>query len=737
MESLGGGNAMSNSSQKRPAQDTPETSRSKRAKYTSAACNECKRCKVKCIRLDDHAVCQRCSAMNIACVVVPSATQTAKEKDKSKERNHTDDASFKQLTDDVSFLRQQLTALIGTVATLAERQSNQPTVIAEPTPVSQLTASPSYTSATSQRTNPPRQPQFAGPTRAAFSLNIVESSLHRMGIPSDVQDPAGHTSSVSSREATPEATTVLAGNLLRSGVEGLQGISNEEVIRLLGIYEEEVACVHPIIETKDLISDAPQIMEMVRHPHQLITQHKLGRKDIHILRLAVATAITHEIHGKNDLSDLLVFEVEQDVGRISTETEVELKDIQIMGMLSLYFCHTEEELFAWRAIGRASRQALEMGLHRKQSLLDNFKDAEERKLAVQVFWVVYEMDRRWSFGTSLSFALNDRDIDTQLPEPGKAYPYLKGMLAYARLCSRVWEALPPYGSPLQTIPKEIEDYLDFITSNWLLSIPQELQFRHPRLGLAPKTQPRLLHRLRTLLYLRGNHMRTLIHRHHVLTPDNIKADVQSARLVVDIAKDSIQVLVHLNESSDIYARQQSVYHYYLLSALAVLLLAVCHAPSMFAEASRESFVSAVELVKGFSRHGTASRRLWKSIRGLLPVVKSLGLHGETGDQASHSTTKEVGEPSSSSDVQQPLNLDSETTDLPNMWNGGDLNFDTDLGSMPDIFNIGDELLDLYDAFGTAATTQPPPPDSTAENYGEQVLSAWEMREISRHFQGLI
>lgn len=61
-----------------------------------------------------------------------------------------------------------------------------------------------------------------------------------------------------------------------------------------------------------------------------------------------------------------------------------------------------------------------MGLHRKQSLLDNFKDAEERKLAVQVFWVVYELDRRWSFGTSLSFALNDRDIDTQLPEPGKA-----------------------------------------------------------------------------------------------------------------------------------------------------------------------------------------------------------------------------------------------------------------------------------------------------------------------------
>lgn len=378
-----------------------------------------------------------------------------------------------------------------------------------------------------------------------------------------------------------------------------------------------------------------------------------------------------------------------------------------------------------------------MGLHRKQSLLDNFKDPEQRKLAVQVFWVVYEMDRRWSFGTSLSFALNDRDIDTQLPEPDKSYPYLKGMVAYARLCSRVWESLPSYGSPLQTIPKETEDYLDFITSNWLQSIPQELQFRHPRLGLAPKSQPRLLHRLRTLLYLRGNHMRTLIHRHHVLTPDNIKTDPQSAQLVVDIAKDSIQVLVHLNETSDIYSRQQSVYHYYLLSALAVLLLAVCHAPSKFAETSRDTFVSAVELVKGFSRHGTASRRLWKSIRGLVPVIKSLGHHGDAATSNVASTSKATRDASQSKILQPPYQLESTAIEMSNTWTGGDLNFDTDLASMPDIFNIGDELLDLYDAFGTAAVAQPVQLHNTTDDLGEQGLGVWEIGEISRHFQGLI
>lgn len=53
--------------------------------------NECKRCKVKCIRADDDADCQRCSTMNVACVIVPTATQTAKEKDKNKEKNSMDE----------------------------------------------------------------------------------------------------------------------------------------------------------------------------------------------------------------------------------------------------------------------------------------------------------------------------------------------------------------------------------------------------------------------------------------------------------------------------------------------------------------------------------------------------------------------------------------------------------------------------------------------------------------------
>ena len=36
---------------------------------------------------------------------------------------------------------------------------------------------------------------------------------------------------------------------------------------------------------------------------------------------------------------------------------------------------------------------------------------------MRTFWCIYALDRRWSFGTSLSFALQEDDIDPELPEP--------------------------------------------------------------------------------------------------------------------------------------------------------------------------------------------------------------------------------------------------------------------------------------------------------------------------------
>jgi hypothetical protein len=132
-------------------------------------------------------------------------------------------------------------------------------------------------------------------------------------------------------------------------------------------------------------------------------------------------------------------------------------------------------------------------------------------------------------------------------------------------------------------------------------------------------------RLQALLYLRGNHLRLLLNRHQVMSTTNIHADIPAAQRLVDLATDSIHVLVRLRLGSDVYLRQQVAFNYFLVNALATIFLAVCHEPSMFASQCKESFYSAVEVIRVFSSRSHVSKRLWRSIKGLLPQAQRLGL----------------------------------------------------------------------------------------------------------------
>ena len=77
----------------------------------------------------------------------------------------------------------------------------------------------------------------------------------------------------------------------------------------------------------------------------------------------------------------------------------------------------DEEVQSYRMIGIAARSCFEMGLHRREVLYRLAPSEEERIWTVRLFWVIYTLDRRWSFGTGMPFAMQDADIDPQLPEP--------------------------------------------------------------------------------------------------------------------------------------------------------------------------------------------------------------------------------------------------------------------------------------------------------------------------------
>lgn len=319
------------------------------------------------------------------------------------------------------------------------------------------------------------------------------------------------------------------------------------------------------------------------------------------------------------------------------------------------------------------------------------------------------------------------------------FPYVTCMVGYARLSSKLWDAIPSFQSSPQQISEEIVTDLDHRAVDWLESIPPHLRLRHPRLGLAPPSQPPVLHRLRALLYLRGNHLRCLIHRHYLLSPSSIAGNMPKASLVVEIARDSIQVLVHLNSTTEIYSRQQNAFNYFLLSSLAIIFLAVCHAPEAFSGVCRNSFVEGVELVRTLSRRSVVSRRLWESIRGLLPRLRRL----------ERQQSERVHDSGSGAGVGAvaPVNL------TPHQGMGAvgenedarvgvmDMDYmipDTDAtGCMPGTSQIGDNLLYLFDAFGQAHQQFPADLPPYPYNADEPGLMDGMGDEVSRWFQRLI
>lgn len=203
-------------------------------------------------------------------------------------------------------------------------------------------------------------------------------------------------------------------------------------------------------------------------------------------------------------------------------------------------------------------------------------------------------------------------------------PYLKCMISYNRISSKIWYS--GLGSEGTTdIRRDEIGYLDYQVLQWYKHVPEALKFYPVESSRHGETASRGLRRLRVLLYLRMNQLRILIYRPVLHSAASIFEERSHAQTVVDIAKDSLRLLTRLNQTSDIYRTQQITYNYFLVAALAVLFLAVCHAPSEFNRQVRDEFYMALELVSGFSTKSYVSKRLWKTIKGLRKIGEKLGV----------------------------------------------------------------------------------------------------------------
>lgn len=479
-----------------------------------------------------------------------------------------------------------------------------------------------------------KHPRFHGPTSSTFNLGVAKSSLQTMGItgPEDGVDEGLVTQDATPAGSPPLANTILQNPGLHASKDPIWAITKEEAVRLVHVWHEEMGMMYPFLDIDKITRYAELLFSFVEAASRSgLMQGALPGSDAimdeqtSLLKLILSIAMTLEGSGKSDLGRRM-FENVHSVIETLLLTPVDLRSINMLALTAMYHFHRDDESLAWRVIGLAARQCMELGLHRRETYNTIFSDEEERSSAVRTFWSVYVLDRRWSFGTGMPFALQDADIDSQLPKPDDSTPYLMSMVTYSNIGSKVWKSVANVDGASNSIRKEDIGYLDYQILQWHRSIPESLKFVHPETGRKPEPSSRGIHRLRVALYLRANQMRILIYRPVLHTATSIMENMDHAQAVVNVAKDTIRILTHTNQTSDIYRTQQVMFNYFLISALAVLFLAVSHAPAQFSSQCRDEFYMALDLVRGLSANSYVSKRLWKTIRVLKEVGPKLGLN---------------------------------------------------------------------------------------------------------------
>ncbi|KAK4543731.1 hypothetical protein LTR36_005376 [Oleoguttula mirabilis] len=660
---------------KRKAEDgTPGQQRAKRNRYISIACNECKRRKIKC---NGQAPCQRCGNLNLECVYAPNCCSGFK-----------DSHEYKEMTGHIASLQDQVNALWNDLSNLRaqlghppplpppmqqqQHMVQQPPHLSPPqqqqhhtpidpslqsapfpshrpsysmpqaspgAPVAHMTPNMSRPKSQSQSL----QPSFRGPTSDEFNFGVAKSSLQTMGITGHegTEDGSGlaglGTADPSPAHSPPARNRAQFLQSYHADKDPIWGISQEETMRLCSVYEDEMGLMYPVLDMYKVTAYATKLYRFMEAAHRtgLMQQGMPGSdsiddEDTNILKMVLATALTVEGSGRSELGRKL-FEYVQPAVDVLLLGSVGLKGIRLLTMTATYEFQRDNEGTAWRIIGLTARVCIEMGLHRRETY-EAMQDESERSETILLFWSIYVLDRRWSLGTGMPFALQDADIDPQLPKPEERSPYLMAMIQYAAIGSKVWRitAATPSSAGASQIDTEEMNYLDYQVIQWHRQIPVHLRFEHPSQAghLSTPIEPpqsRAGHRLRILLYLRANQMRILIYRPILHSATSIMQHREHAQTVIDVAKDTIRVLTHINQTTDLYRTHQVLFNAFITSALAVLFLAVSHTPAMFAENVKDEFSMALDLVRGFSKGSWMGKRLWKTIRVLKDVGPKLGL----------------------------------------------------------------------------------------------------------------
>ncbi|KAF1814220.1 hypothetical protein P152DRAFT_506163 [Eremomyces bilateralis CBS 781.70] len=620
------------SGSKRKADSSGQQQRAKRNRYISIACNECKRRKIKC---DGKTPCQRCGNLSLDCVYAPNCCT-----------NFKDTEDFKRMQTNIDTLQQQVNTLFTNLTSLRDSvETSFNTLATNPVfsqPVDQRALPLPSLPSPSPNPPPSHKQRFRGPTSSAYNLGVANSSLQGMGIGAsdEALEEAGIT-----QDETPRASPHPrhAKSAMPMGKDPLWLLTREEAVRLVRVWQEEIGVMYPVLDVTQTLQHANNVYQFLEAavktgfsttgwtgPDALVDPETI------LLKVVLATTLMLDSSGKSDIGKKLYDSIACYIEEQLTSS-ASLHNVRMLAVAAMYHFHRDDECLAWRIVGVAVRLCFELGLHRTETYHKQMTTYPERAVATRVFWSMYVLDKRWSFGCGLPFAMQDFDVDPRVLQPDGP-PYLLAMIDYSRIGSKIWRSITNWDGAKATFNEREMGYLDYEILEWHRSLPESLKYLPPAAIPQSDRYSRVSRRLRIILLLRRNQMRILIYRPILHNTASIKDNIRHADTVVDIAKESLRILTEMSQKTELYSNGKVLFNYFLISAVAVLILAVCHAPQQYTSQVRDEFNMAVDLIRGFSANSGASKRLWKTLRNVKEASPKLGLNlssrSGAGNQAS-------------------------------------------------------------------------------------------------------
>ncbi|ETI29038.1 hypothetical protein G647_01491 [Cladophialophora carrionii CBS 160.54] len=500
---------------------------------------------------------------------------------------------------------------------------------------------PSFAADTGQSQTLSVSSRYRGLSNPSFSFALAQQSLELMslGLSTDVYEaiPGSRTSS----GPQPSRSSTVSHTQLPP--DPLREMSRDQTHHLIDVFDDEVGHVYPVLDivavhqSADLLHNLIQLARQTRRDEPL--DYKLSgveEVEIDILLVVLANGLFLQEHSQSKLGLRLFDVVRGSMERLTSAAEVRTQHILFLLLSSIsYFCQ-DEEILAWRTVGLAARLSQEIDLHRLGTILTTTRAGDEGVRIIRLFWSIYILDRRWSLGTGLPFTIKDSDIDMSLPKPDEGAGYLRAMADLYQLTGRAWSFISGGTSKMNgqrevnSEPPPNQRMLDYLQGQflaWHRSLPLSLTFQNPKGRAMPDDreveQPRRLQSLRAQLYLRSNEMRILLYRPLLFSPNLLRPRLATAKMVVSTATDSIRVLWHLHKMSGLYEKLQVCFNHFLESSVAVLFLALAHAPYHFASANKEGIGLAKEIIGNLAATSPVSRRLYRRIMHLEGLANGL------------------------------------------------------------------------------------------------------------------